>query len=190
VNLVLWIAVILASGLVVFWTLVLKRYGHERQLQFGDAAVVSMFSVALGLAAGFLSYDAQRATSDDREREELRALLEVELADTRRVLSTGERWMVLEDGKKYEFLITFVQSPALERASARQLFSVSDRSEMLQLMRKIRVFNLNTDLSLSYIKANAPGNQLQTASDNVEQSRQAVLDAIDEVSVRQGLHVK
>lgn len=168
--------IILIACLYTFAVFIIDR---DRLLLWLNTMVGASISALLALLSGMAIFERQQKTKKENETSTLHKLLQAELSDTKRVLTSDDLLSIDFGQFKLEVLITSLQPLVIEKAALSGIYSEQDSENLLHIARKIKMFNKKIDHLLSCLRHNADENITIHACNNTESSRKAILDDIN-----------
>lgn len=170
------VAVALVTA-VVYSTIICRRKPAELW-PWTSNIFATLISVLLGVAVALALFKYTNVKVDAGNRERFRHMLNAEMSDTFRILSSGETMAINIGDTRKDVLVAFIQPLSIEKAAQSGLFDEAKTENLLHLARKMRMYNLEVQYLLGAITNGRLNEVARHASDNVESTRQAVLSDI------------
>jgi len=169
--------IFVAAGMAITYTAILYYTGNGQQWAWYHNLVSTLISIILGLFAGFHLYQNQVKDTASRQKQDLVILLQQELSDHYRILSSGERMTISYPGDTIPVMITYIQPLVIEKAAQSGLFGPIETANLLHIARKIHTFNLAENFLITAINSPAANQQqlVKFAARNVDQTSNALL---------------
>jgi hypothetical protein len=179
IALATFLTLILAAGysVAVYW------FQSEKLWDWFNTLVGSGLSFFLAVLGGIYLFKLQTIASENSQRSALRALLTAEFSDLVRILGDSSRMeLTLQSGSKRSVLIAFVQPLATEKVALSGLLTQIESENLLHLGRKLRMLNFKSEYLIGLIQSRAEEQYLLHATNNIEQTRVAVIEDIRHVA--------
>lgn len=172
---------------IVVYSIYLAKKSPQQGWNWSTTLIATFVSLLLAISVGIMLFQYRQNQKNENNRTRYLKLLQSELSDTKRTLSNPNRMDIIIKDKKYEAFITYIQPIITEDAIRSGLFSELISENLLNLARKINLFNVKTQFLmtiLSSFEASDMGftNLIPTAINNIENSRKAILQAINLIS--------
>lgn len=184
------IAIFMILAIAIIYSTVIFYLKHEKFWDWLNTLAGTLISFFLAALGGIALFRFQTKTEDRKNLESLVSLLSAELSDLNRILGDSSFLEIEFPSKNLQrVLIATVQPLVTEKAAVSGLFKGNESEKLLHLARKVRMLNFKSNYFMGLLSSRSEESLLINAINNIEETRVAIINDIDQIVQQFGLKI-
>lgn len=184
------IAIFMILAIAIIYSTVIFYLKHEKFWDWLNTLAGTLISFFLAALGGIALFRFQTKTEDRKNLESLVSLLSAELSDLNRILGDSSFLEIEFPSKNLQrVLVATVQPLVTEKAAVSGLFKGNESEKLLHLARKVRMLNFKSNYFMGLLSSRSEESLLINAINNIEETRVAIINDIDQIVQQFGLKI-